>query len=468
LLFASTAASPPPDREKQFAIRVLDEGGNPVSGASIAYNQMSMDFIFATEWAWWSSYYSLMGNRTEFLDLFNGLGINSWCLYLYYGWDAVEPVEGEFHWEMFDHSFDTNGSERDDVELENIRHVQVRAGPPFGNLEVAPAWVDTRNITRFKEQYGKYLEEFVGRYRGRVDSYFIFGELSGTAPNQTLEETMEWAVWQTSLIRRLDPSARIFIQTGDMRYFLRPGPAVIHEDGNEITYMPEWMILEALIQADVDFDGIAIESHHGTKDPGDWHQLEERIGNLTSYGREVFVWEIWYPSEYDPELYFDWRSSMELPQNPPYSWPYSPETYTVEWQRDQVVNTMRMLVENPGVTGVSWFVLVDGHHDWGNASSGLLDSDFIAKPSYDGLSNCWWSLFEGGRILTDADGEASFYGMAGEYRLTIKVGEYESHDTIHLGEGRPSTLDIIIAEDPYLCLSAALVPLAFLRRLVQF
>ena len=171
-----------------MTIKVVDESGEPIKGALVAYNQISLDFLFGTEWAGWPSYYVQMQNSTEFLELFNGLGMNTWCLYLYYGWDSVEPTEGEFHWELFDHSFKTNGSERDDVDLINIRHVQVRAGPPFEELDVAPAWVDTHNLTRFREQYGAYLMEFVQRYEGRIDTYFVFGELFGTNPNQTLKE----------------------------------------------------------------------------------------------------------------------------------------------------------------------------------------------------------------------------------------------------------------------------------------
>ena len=277
---------------------------------------------------------------------------------------------------------------------------------------------------------------------------------------------MEWAIWQTNLIRKLDPSAKIFIQTGDTRYFLRPGPQTIHEERKAITYMPEWMIMEALMQANVDFDGIAIESHHGTKDPGDWHQLEERIKNLTSYGREVFVWEIWYPSDYDPNVYFDWKSSVELTQHTPFQWPHSSETYTREWQRNQIESIMRMLVENPHVTGVSWFVLVDGYHDWGNASSGLIDSSLVPKPSYNALRSYWWSLFTQGRTSTDARGEAIFQGMAGEYDLTINSEDHEGRTlSIRVREVGPKewTFDVCIKENSPIHIVGAFPILIFLR-----
>jgi len=41
------------------------------------------------------------------------------------------------------------------------------------------------------------------------------------------------------------------------------------------------------------------------------------VKNLTSYGKEVFVSEIWFPSHYDPEVYFDWGCESRLLQRPP-------------------------------------------------------------------------------------------------------------------------------------------------------
>jgi len=58
-----------------------------------------------------------------------------------------------------------------------------------------------------------------------------------------------------------------------MRYFLRPGPVNLTVDGHRVTLMPEWMIMGKMIDAGVDFDGLAIQCHHGTKDPGDWGEF---------------------------------------------------------------------------------------------------------------------------------------------------------------------------------------------------
>jgi len=424
----SASASPPPNRQKQIAIKAVDQDGSPLAGASITYNQTSLDFLFGTEWAWWYSDFPQMQNKARVVKMLDELGMNTWCLYLYHEWAGVEPLEGEFHWSRFDHLFETRGSGRDDVNLTHMTHVQVRAGPPFGDLNVAPDWVDTRNLTRFRRQYGDYLERFAERYRGRVDLHLVFGELEGALPHRTLDETLEWARWETSIIRRSDPGAEIMIQTGDMRYFMREMPRETWTF-NGVTHLPEWMILEALIDGGVDFDGVAVESHHGTKDPGDWHLLKERIENLTAYGKDVFVWEIWYPSAYDPNVYFDWRPSEELPQQPPYRWPHSADTYTVEWQRDQTLNTMKMLVENPRVIGVSWFVFIDGHLDWGNASSGLVDKNLAPKPSYLSLRDHWRSLFTRGKTAADPRGEATFQGMPGAYTISVDAEGHVANTT---------------------------------------
>jgi len=90
LLSLSASASLPPSRQKQITIKAVDQDGAPLAGASVTYNQTSLDFLFGTEWAWWYSEFPQMQNKARVLELINELGVNTWCLYLYHEWEGAE------------------------------------------------------------------------------------------------------------------------------------------------------------------------------------------------------------------------------------------------------------------------------------------------------------------------------------------------------------------------------------------
>jgi len=345
-------------------------------------------------------------------------------------------------------------------EFPHFRHRYVSLGPSFGELTAAPDWVNTDDLDSFQRQYGEYLRQFLARYRGQVNVYSVFGELEGSACGLSIEETVAWAKWETGLIREIDPEAVILIQVGDTHWYF---PDAMEIQIEHATFMPKWRIMEMLMDGGVDFDGFAVETHYSMAAPGDWRQLEKAVESLTAYEKYVYIWETFYPSEYNPCVYFNWQERALTPKQIPAEWPYSPETYTEAWQRDQLVNTLRTLVENDRVLGYNYGTLaganfVDGPTDSpgvgfgqnlcdqpSTINLGLVRSDLSPKPGFIALQDYWRSLFASDEMITDANGEAGFSGLAGQYEITVWADSYEQQTTqIHVDKSGGNRIQLVV------------------------
>jgi len=455
-LFSSPVFALSSNGQEQITILVVDTANDPVPGATISYQQTSQDFMFSTGWRWHGE-----STPPELIERMNEIGFNTGHILPFYEWEGVQPEEEVFHWQGLDHAFDTFGTTRPvEEEFPHFRHRYVSLGPSFGELAAAPDWVNTDDLDSFQRQYGAYLQEFLTRYRGRANIYSVFGELEGTAYGLSIEETVAWAKWETGLIREIDPEAVILIQVGDTHWYFSDTMEIQIE---RATFMPKWRIMEMLIDGGVDFDGFAIETHYSMAAPGDWQQLEEAVELLTAYDKYVYIWETFYPSEYNPCVYFNWQERALTPKQIPAQWPYPSETYTEVWQRDQLVNTLRTLVENDRVLGYNYGTLagadfVDGPTDSpgvgfgqdlcdqpSTIKLGLVRSDLSPKPGFVALQDYWWSLFASGEVTTDADGEAVFSGMAGEYEITVFADGYEQQTTqMHVDKSGENGIQLLV------------------------
>ena len=455
-LFSSTVLALSPNGQEQVTIQVVNAANAPVPGATISYRQTSQDFMFSTGWRWHGE-----STPPELIERMNEIGFNTGHILAFYEWEGVQPEEDVFDWQGLDHAFDTFGTARPvEEEFPRFRHRYVSLGPPFGELSAAPDWVNTDDPDSFQRQYGTYLQEFLMRYRGRANVYSVFGELEGTAYGLSIEETVAWAKWETDLIREIDSEAMILIQVGDTHWYFPDTTEIQIENA---TFMPKWRIMEMLADGGVDFDGFAIETHYSMAAPGDWHQLEEAVELLTAYDKYVYIWETFYPSEHNPCVYFNWQERALTPRQTPAEWPYPPETYTEAWQRDQLVNTLRALVENGRVLGYNYGTLagadfVDSPTDAPSVGFGqdlcdqpstiklgLLRSDLSPKPGFVALRDYWWSLFASDEMTTDTNGKVVFSGMAGEYEITVLADGYEQQTTqIHVGRSGGNRVQLVL------------------------
>jgi hypothetical protein len=440
-------------REVEIIIDVIDPGSRSIPGATLHYEQVSQDFMFSTGWRW-------RGDRVspQLLDRFNEIGFNTGHLLLFYMWEGAEPSEGVFNWAEIDHAVETFGTTLPQEELPHLQHHYVVLGPAFGQLSAAPDWVDTKDLSVFQEQYGAFLQNFLERYRDRLEIYAVLHELEGTASGLSKDETLDWIEWQTHLTRETDPGAIILVQTGDTHWYF---PDKDEIDIGEAIAMPKVELMEWLIENGIDFDGFAVETHYSMAAPGDWHQMEEAIRSLTSFGKFVYIWESYYPSRYDPCLYFNWMDRALTSKTVPAEWPFAPDTYSEEWQEEQVTQSMNALMANPNVLGWNYGTLagadfVDGFSDspgfgFGQnlcdqrveTNLGLIHMDFTPKPAYIALRDYWISLFSTGELKTNEEGKVEWIGMPGEYQINVRADGFAPRSmTFHAKQGHVNTFQI--------------------------
>jgi endo-1,4-beta-xylanase len=104
-------------------------------------------------------------------------------------------------------------------------------------------------------------------------------------------------------------------------------------------------------------------------------------------------------------------------------------------QAEEVVSHYKTLMSHPLVEAITWWDLSDGA--WLNAPSGLLRRDHTPKPAYDELLKLvkgeWW--VSPTRLTTDAQGQLSFSGFAGDYEISA-VGQKASFSLVNPGESQ--------------------------------
>jgi arabinogalactan endo-1,4-beta-galactosidase len=109
----------------------------------------------------------------------------------------------------------------------------------------------------------------------------------------------EWLEWQVPLIRASDPDAVIAISFGswtDYHELYKMPPNAIHEVAGA----------EELIDEGIDYDVIAIEYHYGSLNEGGIAELKNALRQLGRVGKDIFIWEAFYPGGTDPEYQSCW------------------------------------------------------------------------------------------------------------------------------------------------------------------
>ncbi len=293
-------------------------------------------------------------------------------------WPEIEPVDYEFNWKELD---DLTSNNKD-------KHIIFRVGPLFAPIgdddfyiagEGAPDWLENRlSNPRLKQNYGSFLQAMVSRYKNDVSMWLVGEEINLGGDGLSWEKQKEWIKWQVRLMREIDPDARIAISFGSWTdYHEEIPPNAIHEVEGALQ----------LIDEDVDFDIIAMEYHYGTLQEGDLNNLRNAIDNIESIGKEIFIWEIFYPGGTDPEYqkYWDWK--------------YPPECgYSEKWQASQLYRTLKLAYEDPKIIGIFIYHFQEITYDEINPTdweagwrcyAGLVKSDGTPKEAYFKIKDYW-------------------------------------------------------------------------------
>jgi hypothetical protein len=296
-------------------------------------------------------------------------------------WPEIEPADNEFDWEELD---DFTGSNKD-------KHIIFRVGPLFeatGDNDFyiagggAPDWLENRlSNPLLKQNYGSFLKALVSRYKNDVDMWLVGEEINLGGDGLSWEQQREWIKWQVGLMRGENPDGRIAISFGSWTdYHEEIPPNAIGEVEGALQ----------LIDEDVDFDIVAMEYHYGTLQEGDLNDLRSALDNIESTGKEIFIWEIFYPGGTDAEYQKYW------------DWEYPPECgYSEKWQADQLYETLKMTYEDPKIIGIFIYHFQDITYDkidpvdweagW-RCYAGLVKSDGTPKEAYFEIKDYWKML----------------------------------------------------------------------------
>ena len=316
-------------------------------------------------------------------DFSKELGTNTIPIYLDQ-WFQFEPHENQWNWE---NAFPTNRVDYGHCLLRiGILHMLA------WNPSDIPTWVKKSDLYgEFKEAYGEFVQEAVKQVEQRhisVDLYLVELEANYAGheikenTNITNAEIIDWIKWEVNLIKGIDPHAKIVIPLTPTEF--RPEESLDNTNDRGKILVADFV--ERMIQADVQFDAFGFNVASGVYDKvDDWAALQTVLDNWSNIDKEIFVWAMGYPADNNDNISF---------RNP------RAGGYSEEWQKEQYVNSLKLLLENTKVIGVSIYLydyqesgwLTPVH--WGLVGGDRTKSETLFKrPSFDIVKEYWCSNY---------------------------------------------------------------------------
>jgi len=308
------------------------------------------------------------------------LGINTIPIYLDHAWPMAEPVDNGWDW---DDKFPNNIDEYAHSML-RVGILHVLAWTPTD----IPGWVNKDNLDgEFKGQYGEFVQEAIKQVKQRnisVDIYLV--ELEANYAGHEIEGNswitnawiIDWIKWEVELIKSIDPNAKIVIPLTPTEF--RPEESLDNTDDRGKILVSDFV--KRMIQANVQFDAFGFNIASGVYHKvDDWTTLQAVLDTWSTIDKEIFVWAMGYPANNDDNLPF---------QNP------RAGGYSEEWQKEQYVNSLRILLNNPKVIGVSIDLFDYQEPGWAAPFRwGLVGGDrtkpetLFKRPSFDAVKEYW-------------------------------------------------------------------------------
>ena len=427
----------PTSRRQEMELTFIDKDGNTMDGLDVSIKQVDLDFLFSIEYGDISPQDFTSKYEQQYWDT----GINTWRYGLYFLWSMIEPNQDDFRWwldypamfcpeiqvgeqktctpkqwqmpnlstDRMDRMFATA-----DMGLYPPNHQGLVDG---GNI---PAWTDPADIDgRFKENYGDFLRAVVTHYKGTIDVYRIalesnFGTWNGGLDKKDYAWLTDWIVWQCDTIKGIDPGARISIDMIDM-YNAFPDQDPQTLDWSVIgrpNPMWEMQFTQLLIDAGAKFDLIGIEYHPGWNNS--LEQVDENLHRLEEFGKPIYVWEFFVPSEEEPQVIKSCTNAGVCPET----------GYSEAFQSEMALDFFKLIIENhPSVVGIEYLGLVDDPDiNMGPevpSYVGLLHSDGSPKQIYSTIQGYWFSLFVNDDLVTNSQGQTRFNAIPGWFEVTV-------------------------------------------------
>ena len=184
------------------------------------------------------------------------------------------------------------------------------------------------------------VEEIIARgilidaYLVELESNFAGHEISGHS-DITNAWIIDWIKWQAALIKSLDPGAKIIIPLTPTEF--RPNETL--DNTGDLGKILVSDFVNRMISAEVSFEAFGFNVASGVYDRVDeWITLQVTLEGWSTIGKEIFVWGMGYPADNSDNLPFNYLR---------------PGGYSETWQKEQYVNSLKLLLQNPKVIGLS-------------------------------------------------------------------------------------------------------------------
>ncbi len=279
-------------------------------------------------------------------------------------WPQVEPVEGEYRWELFDEQIDWCE-----------RHgLNVVGGPLLDFSESGvPKWLKSwaGDFVNLRSFLSDYVETALSRYVGRIRVWEVAGRLNvGGALGLSGEDRVTLVAGLLRVARQVDEEALLYVGV------VQPWGEYMARGEHRFGPLD---FADALLRFGLGLSGINLEVNFG------YRRLGTLPRDLLDFSRLVDTW-----SRLEVPLHVtisfpgctDVRSEAVQQQVWPCPWGDGwSEPAQAEWL-DQVV---ALLMAKPSVVGVFWGRLVDPPDGHPYPGSGLVRPDGTPKPALERL-----------------------------------------------------------------------------------
>jgi hypothetical protein len=311
------------------------------------------------------------------------LGVNTIPIY-FDGWSDIENTENTFDWSTTipGNSFEYSHC----IARFGILHVMAWSPP-----DKIPDWVDPSDIDgEFKTKYGEFITAAIGELQSRgitVDAFlveleanFAGHELPAAAGgNKTNAWIINWVKWECGQIHGLEPAAKIIVPLTPTEF--KPNETLDNTGDLGRILMKDF--ITRMIGEGVSFDVYGFNVASGVYDQvDDWTAVQAVLDDFcASFDKEAYLWAFGYPADNSDNL--------------PFVYPRA-GGYSEEWQKEQYVATLGMLLDNPKVIGASIDLFDYQESGWASPFHwGLVQGDrahpetCTKRPAFDAVKEYW-------------------------------------------------------------------------------
>jgi len=384
---AATQAGIEKHRKAGAKIRVVNAAGLPVAGAKIHVEQTGHDFLFGSNIYMFDRYKTEAQNaayKRRFQELFNYATVG-----FYWRWYERERGKPNYQY-------------TDKVVAWCREHGIHMKGHPllWGDEAGIPVWSQGQPAAEVQRQR---VEEIMHRYRGKIEFWEVVNEPSHL-PHLKIGDPYRWA-------RHADPRAYLIVNDYHVLADGCPG---------------FFRLLSQAIRKGVPFDGIGIQAHEPRTMRFPLERVQEILDQYAALGKELHITEF-TPASSGQKMTGSHRQGV----------------WDEAAQADYAAKFYRVCFAHPAMRAITWWDLCD-QGSW-LRGGGMLRADMTPKPVYEQLKRLiheeWRTKVSG---TTDAEGQFSFRGFRGTYRLAIEGPGRRVERDFQLTKAGPSELRIVL------------------------